>query len=121
MLKRTARIMASMFLAFFHIALCEDIAVVYCSGDCYVDVEGDGRWTTASVDMPLNTNSLIKTGKEGLAELLIHGESVSIGSETTIEVGSIVEHLKARDRCPRIFHLYGLFHKITPPIFDACR
>ena len=106
MLKRTALILASLLLAFFHLAMCEDIAVSYCSGDCYVDVEGEGRWTKASVNMSLNTNSLIKTGKEGQAELIIHGESVAIGSETTIEVSSIVENLKARGRV-------GWFQKIS--------
>lgn len=98
MLKRTALILASMLLAFFRIAVCGDIAVSYCSGDCYVDIEGKGRWTKAAVDMSLNTNSLVRTGKEGQAELIVHGESVAIGSETTIEVSSIVENLQARNR-----------------------
>lgn len=87
-----------MLLASAHLTLCEDIVLSFWSGDCFVDVEGEGRWIRASLDMTLHAHSVIKTGENGQAELMALGESIAIGSETVIKVSSIVENLQTRDR-----------------------
>lgn len=96
--RRTALILLLMLLACAQLALCEEIVLSFWSGDCFVDLEGEGRWVKAAVDMRLHTYSVVRTGKNGQAEIMVSGESVALGSETVIKVDSIVENLQVRDR-----------------------
>ena len=96
-MRRAGLILAVLILASARLTLCADIVLSFKSGECFVDVQGDGRWKRAAVDMRVHENSVIKTGKNSKVELMVDGERVAIGSETTIKVSSIMENLKARD------------------------
>ena len=96
-MRRAGLILAVLILASTRLTLCADIVLSFKSGECFVDVQGDGRWKRAAVDMRVHENSVIKTGKNSKVELMVDGERVAIGSETTIKVSSIMENLKARD------------------------
>ncbi len=105
-MRRAGLILAVLLLASTNLTLCADIVVSFKSGECFVDVQGDGRWKTAAVAMRVNENSIIKTGKNGKVELMVDGEKVAIGSETTTTVSSIMENLDARDKM-------GWFQKVS--------
>jgi tetratricopeptide (TPR) repeat protein len=89
--------MSLIFLAYSW-GLCADIVVSYTSGDCTVDVDGTGAWVTASMSMQLKEESLLRTGKDSRMEIVVHGEVVAIGSETTVSLRSFLENMESRDR-----------------------
>jgi tetratricopeptide (TPR) repeat protein len=96
-MRKIGLIAAVLMLVSSNLMLCADIVVDYKSGECTVDLDGKGEWREAILEMRLSENSIIKTGKSGTLEIMVAGERVAIGSETTIRVSSIVENLNARD------------------------
>ena len=96
-MRKIGLILAVLMLASSKLLLCADMVVDYKSGECSVDLEGTGVWKEATLDMRLSENSIIKTGRNGKIELIVDGERVAIGSETTIRVSSIIDNLNARE------------------------
>ena len=96
-MRKIGLILAVLMLASSKLLLCADMVVDYKSGECSVDLEGKGEWKEATLDMRLSENSIIKTGRNGKIELIVDGERVAIGSETTIRVSSIIDNLNARE------------------------
>jgi tetratricopeptide (TPR) repeat protein len=64
--------------------------IVYSSGDCSVDLEGSGHWTEADFDMSLQNQSVIKTGADGVVEIEINGELISIGENRVVAIGDFI-------------------------------
>jgi len=75
-----------------------DIVVLYKSGDCSVDIEGNGAWKEALIDMELQNHSLIRTGRNGEVEIDINGEVISIGSNKTMKVGELVRTVEEKKK-----------------------
>jgi len=75
-----------------------DMIVVYKSGDCTVDVNGNGQWSRAALDMLLNVKSIIKTGPNGILELNMDGESVVVTGNTTVTVRRLQEKVYAKNK-----------------------
>jgi hypothetical protein len=103
-----------LILLFWGWSLSADMVVSYTSGDCSVDVQGTGEWVGAEVHMQLEEGSLLKTGKNGMMEITIDGESVAIGSETKVPLRSFLENMQSRDQMPwfdsfsdRLDHMFG--------------
>ena len=97
MIRRTAPILIAVLIAVAPCALCDDILLSFVSGECVVDVDGDGQYATASVGMHLHTDSVIRTGRNGQAELSYGNERIAIGSDTVIKIATIADNLMARD------------------------
>jgi tetratricopeptide (TPR) repeat protein len=96
-LTRTASILVAVLIAVAPSALCDDIILSFVSGECVVDVDGDGTWSVASVGMHLHTDSVIRTGRNGQAELSYGHDRIAIGSDTVIRLHTIADNLMARD------------------------
>jgi TolA-binding protein len=71
--------------------LASEIHITYITGECNVDLYGNGRWQDAAVDMDLNQDSIVKTGLHGELELDIDGSTVSIGPGSTVSIDSLLE------------------------------
>lgn len=70
-----------------------EIYVTYIIGECDVDIYGSGRWQDAVVDMYLTESSIVRTDYGGQMELEIDGNTVSIGSNNTVEINSLLERV----------------------------
>jgi TolA-binding protein len=66
-----------------------DVFIVYKSGECSVDVSGNGNWREAAINMELDSRSIIRTGTDGVVELDMDGELISIGSNRMKSVGDL--------------------------------
>ncbi len=75
-----------------------DTFVLYKSGDCAVDINGNGHWVRASLDMLLNAKSVVKTGPDGILEVRMDGESVVITGNTTVAIRSLGERVRAKNK-----------------------
>jgi TolA-binding protein len=80
------------------LAALPDMLVLYSSGDCTVDLKGNGRWKAASVDMKLFQSSIVRTGHDGELELEIDGERVSIGRDTQTGISALMDKLGDRKK-----------------------
>jgi len=89
-----------------------DTFVVYRSGDCTVDINGNGRWVKASLDMLLNAGSVIKTGPDGILEVSMDGESVVVTGNTTVAIRSLVERVRAKKKITWFRDLTEAFHSM---------
>ena len=78
-------------------AFC-DMVVMYTSGDCTIDIHGNGRWRSAMVGMKLSENSAIRTGHNGELELELDGERISVGRDTDVSVKNILSRLGERKK-----------------------
>jgi TolA-binding protein len=79
------------FIGFISIASLglSDIFITYESGDCVVDVRGNGKWTEAAIDMKLNNSSVVKAGPEGEMELDVNGETIFVASGSTVRLSDL--------------------------------
>lgn len=75
-----------------------DIIVVYTSGECSVDLEGRGAWEAADVDMQLSEQSLIRTGANGVMEIDMDGEHISIGVGRSASVRELQGKVEQKKR-----------------------
>ena len=97
-----------------------DAVVMYSSGDCTIDLQGNGRWKNATVSMKLSERSTIRTGHDGELELEIDGERICVGRDTEVSVKSLLSRLGDRkklawfsDLSPVIKNLIGARSKRT--------
>ena len=77
-MRRAGLILAVLILASVNLTRCADIVLSFKSGECFVDVQGDGRWKRTAVDMRVHEDSVIKTGKNSKVELMVDGEKVPV-------------------------------------------
>jgi len=70
-----------------------DIFITYKSGECKVDIEGNGEWIEAAIDMELYSSSVIKTGPDGELEIEVDEETVSIGRNSIMELNDLLERV----------------------------
>jgi TolA-binding protein len=75
-----------------------DIFIVYKSGECSVDVSGNGNWREAMINMELDSRSIIRTGTDGVVELDMDGELISIGSNRMKSVGDLSGKVKEKKK-----------------------
>lgn len=75
-----------------------DAVVMFSSGDCRIDIQGNGRWKNATVSMKLSESSTIRTGHDGELELEIDGERVCVGRDTEVSVKSLLSRLGDRKK-----------------------
>jgi TolA-binding protein len=75
-----------------------DVIIVYKSGECSVDVSGNGNWREAVINMELDSQSIIRTGIDGVVELDMNGELISIGSNRLKSVGDLSGKVKEKKK-----------------------
>jgi TolA-binding protein len=75
-----------------------DVVVMFSTGDCRIDLRGNGRWKTAMVSMKLSDGSTVRTGHDGELELEIDGERVCVGRDTVVSVKSLLSRLGDRKK-----------------------
>jgi TolA-binding protein len=75
-----------------------DVVVMFSSGDCTIDLRGNGKWEQAAVGLKLSQSSTIRTGHDGELELEIDGERVSVGRDTEVRVKSLLSRLGDRKK-----------------------
>ena len=90
-----------------------EIIVTYKTGECLVDVLGNGTWKTAAVKMALTERSVIKTKADGEVELSVDGESVFIGKDTTVSVNYLVKNVQARKKMTWFPNLSPIFKRMA--------
>ncbi len=89
-----------------------DTVVIYKSGGCAVDIDGNGRFVRASLDMLLNAKSVIKTGPDGILEISIDGESVVVTGNTTAAIKSLHERIRTKNKITWFRGLSDAFHSM---------
>jgi TolA-binding protein len=84
-----------LFISFMSVTYSgiSDIFIVYKSGECLVDKDGNGNWVEAQMDMELNTLSLLKVGPDGELEIEIDEDAVLIGSNSTVSINDLLEKM----------------------------
>jgi len=89
-MKKITFIMVSIF--FFTISqMCfSDIFISYKSGTCMVDINGNGSWQDAVIDMELNSSSIIKTGIDGELEIEIESDTILIGKNSLVSINGMI-------------------------------
>ncbi len=90
-------LLISIFLFTVSFGLSE-IFIVYKSGECSVDVYGNGNWREAVINMELDSRSVIRTGTDGVVELDMDGELISIGSNRMKSVGDLSGKVKEKKK-----------------------
>ncbi|MFQ5953231.1 MAG: FecR domain-containing protein, partial [Candidatus Omnitrophota bacterium] len=55
-----------------------EAAVIFTMGDVKVDKEADGNWVPAEIGEKLKTGAIIKTGADGIAEIVFDAEGLNI-------------------------------------------
>ena len=90
-MKKTSTIFLFLFVLFFFIShgTFADLSVIYLSGDCAVDLHGNGEWTEVFIDMDLNERSVVRTGPDGMMELLVDDSIISIGAGSELSVSDL--------------------------------
>ncbi len=112
MIKISKFLFVILFLGVFSTGL-SDIIVTYKSGECRVDLYGNGKWKDVSVNMNLNESSVIKTGDDGEVEIEIDGDRVAIGRDVKVSIGSIVENLRERKKLAWFSKLPSVFRSLV--------
>ena len=74
------------------------VVVMYSSGDCTIDMLGNGRWEKAAVGVTLPESATIRTGHNGELELEIGGERVSVSRDTDVSVEMLLSRLGDRKK-----------------------
>jgi tetratricopeptide (TPR) repeat protein len=111
-MKRAAYILAViMMFSLFQISYAE-ISISFKSGECAVDLYGDGNWENAFLNMKLYRGSVIKTEADGKVEIEIDGENIAIGSSTTMSINYIIDNLGKREKVGWFQKITGLFHSM---------
>lgn len=75
-----------------------DIFITYMSGECKVDVEGNGQWKKPSIDMELFATSVIRTGQDGSMDLLIDDTILSFGENNTVLMEDVLAKIGERKK-----------------------
>jgi TolA-binding protein len=75
-----------------------DMFIVYSSGDCSVDLLANDAWREAEVDMQLRMQSIVRTGPDGVLEMDLNGELISIGENRSASVGELLGKVEERKK-----------------------
>jgi tetratricopeptide (TPR) repeat protein len=89
-----------------------EISISFKSGECAVDLYGDGNWENAILNMNLYRGSVVKTEADGKVEIEIEGEKIAIGSSTAVSINYIIDNLSKRDKVGWFQKITGLFHSM---------
>jgi TolA-binding protein len=97
-MKKIAFLLFFPSLLFLRIASCAsaDIAVTYFSGECTVDLHGNGVFETAGVDMALYDASVVRTGRDGTMELRIDDAVICVGHGRELRVSELTGRMKQK-------------------------
>ncbi len=98
-------------LSFISIAGFADIMIVYTSGPCKIDLNGNEKWQVAKLHMKLNEHSVIKTGEGGAVEVEIDGHSVALGENTVVSINYIMDNMGKRKKIGWFRIFSGLFSR----------
>ncbi len=111
-MKRGGYILAFFVMfSLFQISYAE-ILISFKSGECAVDLYGDGNWENAFLNMKLYRDSVIKTEADGKVEIDIDGEKIAIGSSAIVSIDYIIDNLSKREKVGWFQKITGLFHSM---------
>jgi len=85
-------------MGFLPVTAFSDVVILYRSGKCTVDLQGNGDWEKALIDMQLMDRSLIRTGKNSSLELDVNGDVISIGSNKTVMIKDLFGTVQTRKK-----------------------
>jgi TolA-binding protein len=97
-MRRFLPVVFTAFLLLMFSAGFSDMLIVYSSGDCSVDLMADGGWRKAEVDMELQMQSVVRTGHDGVVEMDLNGELISIGENRSTSVGELLGKVEQRNK-----------------------
>ncbi len=87
-----------LLLLFMPFIAFSDVAILYRSGECSVDLRGNGNWEKALIDMQLMDRSVVRTGKNSSLEIDVNGDVVSIGSNKTVKIGDLFGKVQTKKK-----------------------
>lgn len=91
-MKKVFFFIAVMLGALPSVGFCEAY-ITYRSGECQVDLDGNGNWREADVDMELNAASLVKTGSDGVLEIEVGEDRFLFDENNVVRVGDLFERI----------------------------
>ncbi|RKX99108.1 MAG: hypothetical protein DRP54_07800 [Spirochaetes bacterium] len=100
-----------LIFSFISMIALSEISIVYVSGPCKIDLNGDENWRPAELHMQLNEHSVVKTGEGGAIELDIEGHSIAIGENTTVSLNYIMANVNKRKKVGWFKSFAGLFSR----------
>ena len=89
-MKKKLLVIYSIILLFTSQICISDIFVTYISGECKVDINGNGTWEEAVIDMKLKDTSVIKTDSAGLIEIQIDDDLFSFGQNSVVRLKDVL-------------------------------
>lgn len=90
--------MITTFFASVSSLSAQEVIITYESGKCEVDLYGSGKWVDVSVDMELESKSIIRTGDNGELELIIDNNTVSIGQNRQIMIDDLLNKINEKKK-----------------------
>ena len=87
-----------LLLLFMPFIAFSDVAILYRSGECSVNLRGNGNWEKALIDMQLMDRSVVRTGENSSLEIDVNGDVVSIGSNKTVKIGDLFGKVQTKKK-----------------------